>query len=178
MSTDVIIVGAGAAGLMAARELQRAGKEVLVLEASNRVGGRILTLHDTNAGVPIELGAEFVHGEAPETNRLLDEARLASVPVLGDHYRSVRGEMSPQERVWKRMSRVFRLLDSDRKKDRSFQEFLDDKPGGKRLKAAGSAQLARPWRGLLRNDAHLHLSASANGRSLGAPAGRHPPLRR
>jgi monoamine oxidase len=132
--SDAIVVGAGAAGLMAARELRLAGKQVLVLEAGKRVGGRILTLHGTNAGVPLELGAEFIHGEAPETRRLLDEARLATVPVLGEHYRSDRGEMSPQGPVWKRMKQVFKHLNAERQHDRSFEEFLADEPGGARLK--------------------------------------------
>jgi monoamine oxidase len=131
---DAIVIGAGAAGLMCARELRRAGKQVTLLEASGRVGGRILTLYDTNAGVPVELGAEFIHGEAPETRRLLDEARLVTVPVRGEHYRSDRGEMSPQGPVWKRMARVFRLLNKNRKNDRSFEDFLAGKPGGARLR--------------------------------------------
>jgi monoamine oxidase len=119
---------------MCARELRRAGKQVLVLEAGARVGGRILTLYDTNAGVPLELGAEFIHGDAPETRRLLDEAKLVTVPVLGEHYRSDRGRMSLQGPVWKRMARVFNHLNPERKHDRSFEEFLADKPGGSRLK--------------------------------------------
>lgn len=133
-SVDVIIVGAGVAGLFAARELKRAGKRVLILESGNRVGGRVMTLNSSTAGVPIELGAEFVHGDAPETTRLLDEARLATVAVTGMHYRSDRGELSLQEPVWKRMRRVFRHLNPERKNDRSFQDFLDEKPGGKELK--------------------------------------------
>ena len=80
---DVIVVGAGAAGLLVARELKRVGYSVAVLEASDYVGGRVRTLYDTNAGVPLELGAEFIHGEARETNRLLLEAHLVTVPVLG-----------------------------------------------------------------------------------------------
>jgi len=131
---DAVIVGAGAAGLMAARELKRAGRRVVVLEASKRIGGRILTLYGTNAGVPVELGAEFIHGEAPETRRLLDEARLATVPVQGEHYRSDRGEMSEQGPVWKRMRLVFRHLNPGRRHDRSFEDFLAGKPGGARLK--------------------------------------------
>ena len=51
--TDTIIIGAGAAGLMAARELVRAGKTVRVLEASDRIGGRIFTIHDPVSGIPI-----------------------------------------------------------------------------------------------------------------------------
>ena len=132
--TDTVIIGAGAAGLFAARELMRAGRRVVVLEASHRVGGRILTELETRAGIPIELGAEFVHGEAPETTRLLDEARLSTVPVLGRHYRSDRGELAAQGPAWERMQRVFSHLSTRRKEDRSFQEFLDDEPGGARLR--------------------------------------------
>ena len=131
--TDVVIVGAGAAGLMCARELSRAGRQVLVLEAGHRVGGRVLTLFETRAGVPIELGAEFIHGDAPVTTRLLEEARLATVPVTGDHARSDHGELSPQGPVWNRVSRVFALMNRKRRTDRSFQEFLDTQPGGRRL---------------------------------------------
>jgi monoamine oxidase len=135
LTVDAIVIGAGAAGLMCARELRRAGRRVLVLEASTRVGGRILTVYGTSAGVPVELGAEFIHGDAPETRRLLDEARLATVPVLGEHYRSDRGEMSLQGPIWKRMAPVFRHLNPKRKHDRSFEEFLAGKPGGSSLKA-------------------------------------------
>jgi monoamine oxidase len=131
---SVVVVGAGAAGLMAARELHRAGCAIVVLEASERVGGRVHTLSDSAAGIPLELGAEFIHGEAPETNRLLAEAHLVSVPVMGEHYRSERGKLSSQERTWNRMARVFERIDADREQDRSFQEFLDEEPGGQRLK--------------------------------------------
>ena len=132
-SQDVVIIGAGAAGLMAARELVRAGKRVVVLEASHRVGGRMLTLFETRAGMPIELGAEFIHGDAPLTTRLLDEARLATVRVTGEHVRSDDGELSPQGPIWSRMGRVFALMSKKRKTDRSFQEFLETRPGGARL---------------------------------------------
>jgi monoamine oxidase len=133
-SPDTIIIGAGAAGLMAARVLNRAGKHVLILEASSRVGGRVMTRPNTAAGIPIELGAEFVHGEAPETTKLLDEARLVTVSVSGDHYRADRGRFAEQGPIWKRMKMVFKHLNPDRKEDRSFQEFLDDKPGGTALR--------------------------------------------
>ena len=69
MDADVVIVGAGAAGLSAARKLTAAGARVLILEASSKVGGRVL--HDrTLTDMPLELGPEFVHGE--HANLLLD----------------------------------------------------------------------------------------------------------
>ena len=131
---DTLIVGAGAAGLMAARELKRAGRSVVVLEAARRIGGRVMTIRDTTAGVPVELGAEFIHGDAPETTRLLDEARLATVRVSGGQFRSDRGELSPQGPVWERMGKVFRLMSRNRKRDRSFADFLETRPGGARLR--------------------------------------------
>ncbi len=140
-SVDTVVIGAGAAGLMAARELKRAGKQVLVLEASNRVGGRVNTLYDANAGVPVELGAEFIHGDAPETTRLCDEAHLATVPVTGKQYRSDNGELSPQGVMWQRIGRLYRYMNPHRKNDRSFQQFLDEKPGGPTLRT--ERELAR-----------------------------------
>jgi monoamine oxidase len=131
--SDVIVVGAGAAGLSAARELVRAQRRVIVLEASRRIGGRVMTVHPRESAVPVELGAEFVHGEAPETMRLLDEAGLATVPVIGKQYGSKNGRLSPQGPIWERMKQVFRHMSKGRKEDRSFQEFLDTRPGGRSL---------------------------------------------
>lgn len=71
---EVLIIGAGMAGLTAARALAESGISVLVLEAQNRIGGRIHTQHiGTEA---IELGAEFIHGRSPELWALIDEAGL------------------------------------------------------------------------------------------------------
>ncbi|KOS07518.1 hypothetical protein AM493_16795 [Flavobacterium akiainvivens] len=77
---DIIVVGAGAAGLMAAYTLVKSGKSVTVLEARNRIGGRIHTVTNgfTN---PVELGAEFVHGNLPVTLGLLKEAGIATTGV-------------------------------------------------------------------------------------------------
>jgi monoamine oxidase len=71
---DVLVIGAGMAGLTAARALAEAGVRVLVLEAQNRVGGRILT--ERIGDQVIELGAEFVHGRPPELLALIEEAGL------------------------------------------------------------------------------------------------------
>src|SRR6266436_4410806 len=63
--THFVVVGAGAAGLMTARELARAGKRATILEARGRCGGRIYPLSAEEFGYPAEGGAEFVHGAAP-----------------------------------------------------------------------------------------------------------------
>ena len=68
---DVIVVGAGASGLMAAWELAQAGKKVAVLEANDRIGGRIYPIDDTNFSITPELGAEFVHGKLKFTDMLI-----------------------------------------------------------------------------------------------------------
>ena len=71
---EVVIVGAGVAGLTAARELSTAGARVLVLEARDRLGGRVMTHHAAEG--PVELGAEFVHGAFPEIIGVVEEAGL------------------------------------------------------------------------------------------------------
>ncbi len=76
METDVLIVGAGAAGLMAARELSKNGKKVVILEARDRIGGRIYPLPEEEFGYPAQGGAEFIHGDAPVTKALAKECGL------------------------------------------------------------------------------------------------------
>jgi monoamine oxidase len=73
-SPEIVIIGAGVAGLTAARGLSAAGMRVLVLEARDRLGGRIATRH--TAGGPVELGAEFVHGAFDEILGVVEEAGL------------------------------------------------------------------------------------------------------
>lgn len=76
---DAIVVGAGAAGLAAARILHDAGDNILLLEAQNRIGGRIytvdtdVTIDDADQRRTIELGAELVHGENCATHNLLNK---------------------------------------------------------------------------------------------------------
>lgn len=81
---DVVVIGAGMAGLSAARALVDAGRSVLVLEARHRLGGRIWT-DRTSMRWPIELGAELVHGGSPENSLwpLLSQAGIATRPLRG-----------------------------------------------------------------------------------------------
>jgi len=132
------VIGAGVAGLAAAGELRRQGFRVGVYEARDRIGGRILTHRDERIPVPMELGAEFIHGEAPLTERLLREARLADYDIAGDTWRAERGRLRRYEGYWEEVDRVFDSIDA-RRKDRSFDDFLARHPGGRPLARARAA---------------------------------------
>lgn len=79
---------------MAARELSKAGKKVVILEARNRIGGRIWPLPKEEFGYMAEAGAEFVHGEAPLTKSLLQEAGLTYVSMDGDDWSMRSGQLT------------------------------------------------------------------------------------
>lgn len=141
--TDVVVVGGGAAGLAAARALRDDDLDVIVLEARDRVGGRVFTHHDTHSGLPIELGAEFIHGSAPELGEIAHEANLVTCDIAGSRW-SVAGERFRRvDDYWRRLDHVMRRLDVKRTPDRSFAEFLKRKPGGRRLATART--LARQY---------------------------------
>ncbi|WP_407115337.1 flavin monoamine oxidase family protein [Bradyrhizobium sp. LMG 9283] len=98
-SEHIVIVGAGAAGLMAARELARAGRKVTILEARQRCGGRIHPLPASEFGYPADGGAEFVHGEAPVTRALLREAGLSLQEIEGEQWSFDGTKLSREERL-------------------------------------------------------------------------------
>lgn len=129
---DVAVVGAGVAGLAAARELSRQGFRVAVFEARDRIGGRIFTHRDEQVPVPIELGAELIHGEAPETGRILEAARLVALEVVGEHRRAEGGRLRTARRFWGGVDRVLRKIDPEGP-DASVSDFLARKPGGRSL---------------------------------------------
>lgn len=82
----VIVVGAGMAGVGAASQLQKAGWEVTVVEASGRIGGRIHTNRDW--GFPIELGANWIHQATHPANPLLALAQSLQQPLFLTNYAS------------------------------------------------------------------------------------------
>ncbi|MEX2282650.1 MAG: NAD(P)/FAD-dependent oxidoreductase [Gemmatimonadota bacterium] len=129
---DAIVIGAGAAGLAAAKQLKAAGLDFIVLEARDRMGGRIFTIRDPRCAVPIELGAEFMHGPAEETLEIVRSAQLRAVDIDGEHWRSRNGNWRQLADFWHELDLVFRKIDR-RSRDESFREFLNRKPGGRKL---------------------------------------------
>jgi monoamine oxidase len=95
---DVLILGAGAAGLAAARVLGASGRRVAVIEARDRIGGRIYTRQSKlsdGSSFPVELGAEFVHGLPAESWRLIAEANLATYELDGSRLTFAGGQLQP-----------------------------------------------------------------------------------
>jgi monoamine oxidase len=119
----IVVIGAGAAGLMAARELARAGKRVTILEARDRCGGRIHPLPSADFGYPAEGGAEFVHGEPPVTHGLLREAGLSLLPIQGTQWTVEDGTFSREESQDPHEAELHKAL-QELKDDLTVAEFL------------------------------------------------------
>lgn len=123
-TSDVVVIGAGVVGLMAARQIGAAGRSVTLIEARDRLGGRIHTLHDEEPPVPIERGAEFVHGEDESFRQLLREAGVAMYDVADEHWQFYSGRLTRLKDFWGDLGRVMKRLVPPPKEDRSFAEFL------------------------------------------------------
>jgi monoamine oxidase len=122
--TDVVIVGAGAAGLAAADALADHGIDPIVVEARDRIGGRILTIRPPGVAKPIELGAEFVHGRVPETLGITDQAAILLAAIDGQNWRVRPGSRDSGDSFYDALGRVLHRLDIHQTPDRSFDDFL------------------------------------------------------
>jgi monoamine oxidase len=120
---DVVVVGAGAAGLAAAAELARRGKSALVLEARKRVGGRVWTLDVAGLPVPVELGAEFIHGRPEATFSLLRQAGIAALERTGDGWYGRGGKLERMGEIFAEIRAAIRQARLPRQ-DVSFEAFL------------------------------------------------------
>jgi monoamine oxidase len=90
----IVIIGAGAAGLAAAQQLRKAGFDPLVLEARNRIGGRIWT---DRSRAPVEFGAEFIHGEYATTWELVRAGQIEVQEWSGPRHYALNGQRLPDE---------------------------------------------------------------------------------
>jgi phytoene dehydrogenase-like protein len=157
---DVLVLGAGVAGLTAARDLSASGLRVTLLEARGRVGGRILTVRDPLSPVPVELGAEFLHGETAQVADLLRGASLAADELPDRHVESRDGAFTPIEGFWEEVDAMLREIPRrTRREDLSIAEYLD------RARPPHRARLARFVEGF-----HAASLDTISARSLAAGA--------
>lgn len=103
---DVVVIGAGAAGLLAARRLAEAGRRVVVLEARDRVGGRISSEEPRGWRGAVELGAEFVHSGNEVLEAVLKEAKVRKRPIEERHWLAGDGRQARMDDAWDRIYAV------------------------------------------------------------------------
>ena len=125
---DVVVIGAGAAGLAAAHALGKADRRVLVLESRERIGGRVHTVHDPQWPMPLELGAEFIHGDAPATRRIARAAGLAVIELPERHALVHGGRWRPIGDQWSRFASLCQKIPVHGP-DRPFGAFLASRRG-------------------------------------------------
>jgi monoamine oxidase len=131
MKMNCLIIGAGASGLMAAHELSKAGCSVTVLEALNRVGGRIYTLAKGKFSSPVEAGAEFIHGDLTLTSALLKAAQIPWRETEGKMYQVRNGILQKSDFFEEEWEQLLNKL-SHLKTDMTLEDFLQKNfPGEK-----------------------------------------------
>ena len=137
--TEVVVIGAGVAGLACAQALCQAGLRVRILEARNRIGGRVWTVHPSLINAPVELGAEFIHGLPREVWQIVERAKLQTHELTGNRWRLEQARLAPASGSWDLIDKIFSRIDESRP-DQSFREFLEhacgDLPRPTRIEAA------------------------------------------
>jgi monoamine oxidase len=140
---EAVVIGAGVAGLAAARTLAEAGRRVALIEARERVGGRIHTVQAIQGDLPVELGAEFIHGLPEELIDLVDEAGLTRFELDGDSRcvspGSGAGRLGPcgdQHEVHQLFEELGQVQLSPGSRDLSFSEFV----GQRKLRPEAAAR--------------------------------------
>jgi monoamine oxidase len=133
-AVDVVVIGAGAAGLAAAHDLAHKGLKVAVLEARNRVGGRILTVRENTLSPPIELGAEFIHGKPKAVQSAVQRAGLDIHEVGGETWACISNSLKKSEdsaTLWKK---VVKTMKRAGRADQTFEAFIKNSEHSAHLK--------------------------------------------
>lgn len=135
---DVIVIGAGVSGLRATADLAHAGLRVLCLEARPRVGGRIHTIYDPRTPVPVELGAEFIHGTPSSLLGFAHQRGLPFYETGGEFVRLAAGQRS-EDATDRDPIEDLKTAQVDEDHDITFDQFLEQ--GGYSAEEAKWARL-------------------------------------
>ena len=127
MQTEILIIGAGAAGLAAAVELSKAGRSVVVIEARDRSGGRMFTQHTSGSNHPVELGAEFIHGKSPVLFSIIEQAKLKVSEATSRNWYYERGQFVKSGEFWSSVENVMHRMKGEIN-DVTFKSFVDSLP--------------------------------------------------
>jgi monoamine oxidase len=141
---DVLVLGAGVSGLAAAAHLTQAGCTVRVLDARDRVGGRVRTVRGDGWPVPMDLGAEFIQGRIPELFSLVQHAGLPVVELGGERWQSRAGQLSRAGPLFGGLEELLTGVPELRAEDDlSFDQFLAS--GAAAEAPPESRAMARAW---------------------------------
>jgi monoamine oxidase len=133
---EVVIIGAGVAGLAALAELSRAGLDVLCVEARDRIGGRVLAINDPFSPLPVELGAEFVHGRPPEIWDIIRNANLLVYDCAEDAVHINEGRVEDAANAWEQVDKITEDMKrvAERGGDPTFLDFIEQSAHSEKAK--------------------------------------------
>ena len=120
----IIIIGAGAAGLIAAKELSSRGYGITILEDAEKAGGRMCTSSQNKFGMPVEPGAEFIHGNLQLTLQLLKEANIKYTPINGKMVHFTNEKIKRHDDLDKHWDELMEQID-ELKEDMTIDDFLN-----------------------------------------------------
>jgi polyamine oxidase len=173
MAAPVLVVGAGMAGLAAARTLRREGLAVTVLEARPRIGGRIWTRHEL--GAPVDLGASWIHGD--QGNPLGRLLRATGASTLATDWEALRlydqdgsvladAELAAAEAAVAALSRRLAVAQEDAGPAMSLAEVVDPLRADWARRLAPRVRRAAEW--LLHAELESESGATLGARGLAA----------
>ncbi|MBN8581881.1 MAG: FAD-dependent oxidoreductase [Anaerolineae bacterium] len=147
-SADVIVLGAGIAGLAAARTLTDKGLSVIVLEARDRVGGRMWT--DSSLGLPLDLGASWIHGvKGNPITKLVKQFGVKTIPTddengiafAADGSALPDDEFTRMEALFEDIYEEVAAMQEDTDEDMSLQQAFDEVIASRNLSEADLRRL-------------------------------------